>query len=105
MLLGRLDEARATLKEDERQYGLVVRASLTESPEECLRLCDQAEKLGPEQYFELAEVRARAYLQLGQRELAQLQLLRFLEARPDNCLAEGLEQRLRAARETLEGLG
>ncbi|MBN9420092.1 MAG: tetratricopeptide repeat protein [Candidatus Eremiobacteraeota bacterium] len=101
MWLGRLDEARAALPDSEEQYPLMIRASLAETPEEQLRLCDRTEQAGRGQYFELAELRGQAYFQLGDYQKARECLARFLEARLDNSLLDMFEERQQRARELL----
>ena len=99
--LGRRDEARAALPNSEDQYTLMTRARLSESPQEQLILAERIEQAGADYYFRLAELRGQAYHQLGQHEQAREQLLRFLEARMDNCQIYSFEERQQSARELL----
>ncbi len=99
--LGRRDEARAACPDGDDQYTLMIRASLAQSPEECLRLCDLVEAAGPGQYFELNEARGHAYYSLGRLAEARECLLRFVEARPDNSVLDLYLERIDRARHVL----
>lgn len=101
MWLGRREEARQSLPDSGDPYTLMIRASLADTPEEQLRLCDLTEQAGRDQYFELAELRGQAYFELGQYDRAREHLTRFLEARLDNSLLDLHEERQQRAREML----
>lgn len=100
--LGRKDEAQAALPESDEQYALMTRAQLSGCPREQLLLAERIEQIGANYYFRLAELRGKAYHQLGDHEKARQQLTRFLEARVDNCTIYAFEERQQRARQLLQ---